>query len=307
MPSSGPTGSLRISAVPGPRAERGVRQERGPLVGVVPVDAHHQQDLALGLAGGLAHLPGNQRGQLIDPFGVQLGHSQQDLGPLVLRGGPPGLVGAGRTLQHLLDLRISRGGELTLGLVRGRVDDLELAYCRRCLGLTHADIPPASLPRLLPVPGSVLACFGPVNHDSPGASGGSGRTMTEAAWRRRGGRDSAWRRRGGREPARGRRGGRDPARRRCPCDPWCVTAPWCVSPWKIRVARNIWCIPVHRIFHGARIYHDSGSEVARVFGGWGGTGGCTGRRARRVSGAAGRRVSSGAGGRVSAGSRWWCS
>src|ERR1700722_6334916 len=71
----------------------------------------------------------------------------KDLGPLVFRGGPPGPKGAGRTLQHLLDLRVGRGGELPLGLVGGRVDDLELA---------HADCLRLSLTRLLPVPGPAL-------------------------------------------------------------------------------------------------------------------------------------------------------
>ena len=144
---------------PGARAERGVRKKRWSLVGVVPVDGHYQQDLALGLPGRLAHLPGDQCGQVVDPLLVQLGHPQQDLGPLVFRGSPPGLVGAGRALEYLLDLRISRGGELTLGLVGGRVDNFELAHCRYPFRLAHANIPPASVPRPLPVPGPAPDCF----------------------------------------------------------------------------------------------------------------------------------------------------
>src|SRR6185312_7777678 len=77
----------------------------------------------------------------------------------VFRAGPPGLEGAGRALQHLLDLRVGRGGELALGLVGGRVDDLVLA---------HADFPSASAAR-------------PVTHDNPGTAGSSGWAMTAAA------------------------------------------------------------------------------------------------------------------------------
>ena len=136
---------------PGPRAERGVLQQRRALVGVVLVDADHQHDLALGLPDGLAHLPGDQRGQLVAPLLVQLGHPQQDLGPLVLGRGPPGLVGAIGALQDLLDLGVGGGVEFPLGLVRGRVDDLVLAHADVPSDSLTADVPPASSPRLLPV------------------------------------------------------------------------------------------------------------------------------------------------------------
>ena len=75
---------------PTARGQWGVLQELRGVLGVVAVDGRDQLDLTFRLPGGLAHLAGDQRGQRVDAFEVQLGHPDQDRSALGLRRLPPG-------------------------------------------------------------------------------------------------------------------------------------------------------------------------------------------------------------------------
>ena len=84
IPSSGPTGSLRTSALPPMPGPAGVGEQRRALVGVVAVDRGDELELALALAQRLAHLAGDDRGELVGPLVVEVGDPVQHPRALVL-------------------------------------------------------------------------------------------------------------------------------------------------------------------------------------------------------------------------------
>ena len=72
-PTSGPIGSVRTTAVPGPEMSSGSSAMNSPMVGVVLVDRGDELHLALGLRDRLAHLQRDQLGQLLGLLTVDVG------------------------------------------------------------------------------------------------------------------------------------------------------------------------------------------------------------------------------------------
>ncbi len=106
--------------------DRLVGQQGRALVGVVAVDLDDELDLADRLGGGLAHLPGDQRGERGDALRVEVGDPVQRGGPIGDGGPAPAAERALRPLDRGDDLGVGRSREGALDGTGGGVDDLVL-------------------------------------------------------------------------------------------------------------------------------------------------------------------------------------
>ncbi len=132
-------------AAVGRGGHRLVGEEVGRVLGVVVARGRALLHLGAGLGQGLAHLAGDQQGELLDLGAQHLGRPAEDGGPLGERPcGPPGLR-VGRAVESRVDVGVREGGVLGQPLPRRRVDRDDGAHAGVALSPWRAGPAPRSL------------------------------------------------------------------------------------------------------------------------------------------------------------------